>query len=202
MLPTCPICGMPVNRCRCGMGWNKPELENQHQILLNQENDKIEMNIQCYAVPNFYIFSSNDPDVIPKSIEKINDVMKELREIYWDFMEDADVPLNFENSSRGWHKILKLDEERRKAFCYASHLNEHLHQILAPLFIVKKIDGYDYNEYMYTYEDVNKYFNMMKNSNKDQFYIDDYYEKITSLHNKILKCFQKYGVKSMENNNL
>lgn len=167
----------------------------------NEENNKLEMNIQCYAVPNFYIFSSNDPDVIPRSIEKINEVMKELREIYWDFMEDADVPLNFESSSKGWHKLLKLDEERRKAFCYASHLNEHLHQILAPLFIIDKIDVKIYNDYMDTYEDNNKYFNMMKSSNEiDQFYIDVYFEKITILHNKILKCFEKYGVKSMDKN--
>lgn len=188
MLPNCPICGMPLNRCRCGMGWNKPELENQHQV------------IQLYSIPNFYIFSSNDPDVIPKSIEKINEVMKELREIYWDFMEDADVPLNFESSSKGWHKLLKLDRERRKAFCYASHLNEHLHQILAPLLIIEKIDVKSYNEYMNTYEDNNKYFNMMKSDYGIlDFYIDEYFEKITTLHNKILKCFEKYGVKSMEN---
>ena len=32
-----------------------------------------------------------------------------------------------------------------------------------------------------------------------EFYIDEYFEKITTLHNKILKCFEKYGVKSMEN---
>ena len=191
----CPNCGRPFWICRgsCRSGRNED--------FLNEENDKIEMNIQCYAVPNFYIFSSNDPDVIPKSIEKINDVMKELREIYWDFMEDAGVPLNYESSSKGWHKLLELDEERRKAFCYASHLNEHLHQILAPLFIVQKIDGKIYNEYMDTYENANQYFNMMKNNKEeDQFYIDDYFKKITNLHNQILKCFEKYGVKSMEKN--
>lgn len=191
----CPNCGRPWVVCggRCRSGRNED--------FLNEEKDKIEMNIQMYAVPNFYIFSSEDPDVIPKSIEKINEVMKELREIYWDFMEDAGVTLNYESSSKGWHKLLKLDEERRKAFCYASHLNEHLHQILAPLFIIQKIDGNIYNKYMDTYEDNNKYFNMMKSSNEiDQFYIDVYFEKITNLHNKILKCFEKYGAKSMEKN--
>lgn len=187
----CPRCGRPWVCCIC---------RKQNEDLLNKENDKIEMNIQLYAIPNFYIFSSEDPNVIPKSIEKINEVMKELREIYWDFMEDADVPLNFESSSKGWHKLLRLDRERRKAFCYASHLNEHLHQILAPLLIIEKIDVKSYNEYMNTYEENNKYFNMMKSGDELDFYIDEYFEKITTLHNKILKCFEKYGVKSMENN--
>ena len=53
---------------------------------------------------------------------------------------------------------------------------------------------------MITYEDNNKYFNMMKSGDELDFYIDEYFEKITTLHNKILKCFEKYGVKSMENN--
>lgn len=190
----CPNCGRPWVVCggRC---------RRRNEEFLNEENDKIEMNIQLYAVPNFYIFSSEDPDVIPKSIEKINEVMKELREIYWDFMEDAGVPLNYESSSKGWHKLLELDEERRKSFCYASHLNEHLHQILTPLYISEKIDKNNYIDYMDTYENANQYFNRMK-FNKEEVIVDinDYFEKITNLHNKILKCFEKYGVKTMEKN--
>lgn len=170
-----------------------PTLGGRGERPIPRRNDKIEMIIQCYAVPNFYIFSSKDPNVIPKSIERINEVMKEFHEIYWDFMEDAGVKLNYESSSKGWHKLLELDEERRKAFCYASHLNEHLHQILAPLFIIEKIDKNVYNEYMDTYEKANKYFNMMKNNKEeDQFYIDDYFKIIKELYNTVSKCFERY----------
>lgn len=183
----CPNCGRPWMYCTC---------RKQNEDLLNEENDKIEMNIQCYAVPEFYIYSSNDPTVIPKAIEKINNVLKEFKEIYWDFVEDIGIELNIETIGKGWHKLLKMDEERRKAFYYASHLNQHLHDIMAPLFIIDKFDKDDYSKYMDVYENAKDYFNMMKTSKEvDQFYIDVYFDTIKALYDAVSKCFENVNTK-------
>lgn len=54
-LPRCPICGMPLNRCRCGMGWNK-------------EENKIDSSFQCFVCEMFF---DNDPKESSKFLPKL-----------------------------------------------------------------------------------------------------------------------------------
>jgi len=184
-LPTCPICGMPVNRCRCGSGWNRGNFD---------------VSFECYACPNFIIFNSEDPNRIPRTVEQVNEYFRVIRNLYWDLMENAKIPMNFVNSEKRHDVDAPLTEEDKEYLTHLLHINENIHQLLAPHFICKDIPGDAYNNYMVQYEAFNKYFEKVRSiENLQRIHLGNYWDQMTNLFEAVENCFAKYCKRKADN---
>lgn len=179
----CPRHGFFAGKwCSQCISFNKEEIE--------QENETV---IQLYSIPRFVIFNSQDPNLIPNTIEKINEVMREYREFYWNLIEDAGVKLDYETSSKPIHEKVKITEEIKNMFRYCDHLNAHIQQYLSPLFITQFIKTDDYDKYMKVFEKASDFFQHIANEPEGRdFYINFYYETVLELFDAIKLCFKEY----------
>lgn len=168
---TCRNCGRPIWNCRC---FSKKE----------------DVSFECWAVPNFHIFSSEDPQRIPRSVEIINGCMRELREFYWDCIEEAGVELNFDNSGKKWEKYVKWTNEKKDFYHQAIHILHYMRQVMAPHFICQDFDVKSYNKFIDIYESFVQYCQACLNSEDlDEINTGAYWEYMTRLFEGIDACF-------------
>lgn len=184
----CPNCGRPWVVCggRC-------RGRNEDFEYLMENSDKKDVSFECWAIPNFHIFSSKDPQRIQRSVEIINGCMRELREFYWDCIDEAGIELSFENSGKKWEKNVKWNDEKKDFYHQAIHILHYIRQIMAPHFICEDFKVKDYNEFIDIYEQFVEYCQACLNSNDlAEINIGAYYEYMTSLFESISNCFDNY----------
>jgi hypothetical protein len=185
-LPTCPICGLPVNRCRCGSGWNKERI--------------FDVSFQCYACPNFIIFNSEDPNRIPRTVDQVNGCFKEIRGFYWDLMENAKIPMSYDNSGKKHEVKAPVTTEDIEYLTHLLHINEAIHQLLAPHFICEDIEGKAYDNYMMKYDAFNKYIESLRSTeNLKTIYLANYWDNMNDLFESVANCFDGYCQRKPEN---
>lgn len=170
----------------------KPTLNKKPSLFTIKERNEEEVEIPTPC--NFIIFNSEDPNRVAITVSKINECLRELREFYWDLEEEVGVELTPENSSKPFKLLAKMDDEKRCFFHQARHINEYIHQLLAPHFICQDIEPKDYNNFMDCYYNNKKYFKAMECDKIDTFYIDVYFEMIVTLFETIRICFKNHGV--------
>lgn len=181
----CMRCGKPFSCCRCRMG---------------EDRETFDVSFQCYACPNFILFNSEDPNRIPRTVEQVNGCFREIRNFYWDLMENAKIPMNFVNSEKRHDVDAPLTEEDREYLTHLLHVNESIHQLLAPHFICEDIQGDAYNDYMIRYEAFNKYVEALRNT-KDltELNLGYYWDAMTALFEYVEKCFSNYCKRKADN---
>lgn len=168
---------------KCLRGYNKPE----------QEPEEFDASFECWAVPNFHIFSSEDPQRIPRSVEIVNGCMRELREFYWDCVEEAGIELNFDNSGKKWEKNVKWTEEKKEFYHNAIHILHYMRQVMAPHFICEDFDVKSYNKFIDIYEQFVSYCQACLNSDElSEINIGAYWEYMTTLFESVKTCFDNY----------
>lgn len=170
-LPRCPVCKMPVNYCRCGMGWNKP----------------IDVSFQCYACPSVYIFNGNDEQRIPRTVAMVNEELKEIRGFYWYLLDmTSTLDDDFENL------IVEVNDEDLQELKHLTYNVEIIHQVLAPLFINEDVDGKDYDDFMKKYTEFKDYIkNAVSTGPIKNFKLNDFYENMVSFAQSIQNLFNK-----------
>lgn len=172
----CMRCGKPFSCCRCRMG-----------------ERRFNISFQCYACPDFIIFNSEDPNRIPRTVEQVNGCFREIRNFYWDLMENAKIPMNFVNSEKRHDVDAPVTDEDKEYLTHLLHVNETIHQLLAPHFICQDIPGNAYNEYMLQYEDFNKYIEALKNTQDlAKLNLAYYWDIMVVLFEAVEKCFADY----------
>lgn len=150
-------------------------------------------SFECWAVPNFHIFSSEDPQRIPRSVEIVNGCMRELREFYWDCVEEAGIELNFDNSGKKWEKNVKWTEEKKEFYHNAIHILHYMRQVMAPHFICEDFDVKSYNKFIDIYEQFVSYCQACLNSDElSEINIGAYFEYMTTLFESVQTCFDYY----------
>lgn len=181
----CMRCGKPFSCCRCRMG---------------EDSETFDVSFQCYACPNFIIFNSEDPNRIPRTIEKVNECFREIRGFYWDLMDNAKIPMTIESSSTKHEVKAPLTTEDKEYLTHLLHVNETIHQLLAPHFICEDIPGDAYNHYMDKYESFNKYFEKVRSTeNLERIYLGNYWDQMTALFEAVENCFANYCKRKANN---
>ena len=176
----CSKCGQPTYYCKC-------------YATYKQKEDEFDASFQCYACPDFIIFSSEDPNRIPRTVEQVNGCFREIRGFYWDLMDNAKIPMNFVNSEKKHDVKAPLTTEDKEYLTHLLHVNETIHQLLAPHFICKDIPGNAYNEYMLQYAAFNKYIETVKSTeNLQRIYLGNYWDAMMALFEAVEKCFSDY----------
>ena len=165
-----------------------------------REDGKIDVSFQCYACPNFIIFNSEDPNRIPRTVDKVNECFKEIRGFYWDLMDNAKIPMNFVNSETRHDVDAPLTNEDKEYLTHLLHVNESIHQLLAPHFICEDFDGKVYDNYMVRYEEFNGYVEALKNTpDLAELNLGYYWDIMNVLFEAVKDCFDSYLKKVNKN---
>lgn len=181
----CIRCGKPFSCCRCRMG--------------DPNKETFDVSFQCYACPNFIIFNSEDPDRIPRTVEKVNDCFKEIRGFYWDLMDNAKIPMSIENSGKRHEVNAPLTTDDKEYLTHLLHVNETIHQLLAPHFICEDIPKKAYHSYMDQYQDFNHYIEAIRNTQNEKLNLGAYYDSMMALFLAVEGCFENYLKRKAEN---
>lgn len=177
-------CGKPFSCCRCRMG-----------------ERRFDISFQCYACPNFIIFNSEDPNRIPRTVDKVNECFRVIRNFYWDLMDNAKIPMSFINSEKRHDVDAPLTDEDKEYLTQLLHVNEYIHQLLAPHFLCDDIpkDVYTHN-YMKEYEAFNKYIEALRNTpDLATLNLGYYHDAMMGLFLAVESCFGDYIKRKADN---
>lgn len=153
----CPMCGV----------WSKKE--------------KVDVSFQCYAVPKMiYLFNGEDPNRWEKLVNLVNEQLRIIREIYWDFEEEV-------QTTDG--KNIVVNNENKNDLQHVSWHIETIHQLLAPSFVNGDIDTKTYNNFIDEMEKWTEWIKKATTTGNFTFSLGEFLTNLENFYKSIEACF-------------
>lgn len=189
----CPYCQRWVEGRICNCRLPAPSFDISFECWMA---DKFKFD---KPISNFIIFNSEDPNRISKTVDKINECFREIRGFYWDLMENAKIPMSFVNSETRHNVDAPLKDEDKEFLPQLLHINETIHQLLAPHFICEDIQKENYDHYMKNYEEFVKYIEERRNAKElPTLNLGFFWDQMMNLFEAVEKCFEQYCKRKAE----
>lgn len=135
---------------------------------------------------SIHIFNGEDPERIPKAVDKINHELRILRASYFEMLNEAF------NDEKG-NEVFKIEkEEDRLEFKHLMCHVEYIHQFMAPLFINFDISVKDYNEYITQHDDFMDYLKVLSKFEIGfTLLLEEFFKRLDAFFGSIQNCFVK-----------
>lgn len=173
----CPNCGRPWVVCGGRCRSRNEDLENY----IKENDEKVDVSFQCYAVPKMiYIFNGEDPNRWEKLVGLVNEQLRIIRDIYWDFEEEAQTT-DDEN--------IVVNKSNTIALQHVAWHVDAIHQLLAPSFVNNDIDMKNYNNFIDEMENWLKWLKKVSTTGNFTFSINEFLTHMEIFYKSIEACF-------------